>query len=62
MTAQVIDRQVIEIFKRRKEYGNQWCFVAMVERGNSIVSVSAPNASFDRILEEICVHMVSMFY
>ena len=62
MTAQVIDRQVVEIFKRRKEYGNQWCFVAMVERGNLIVSVSIPNASFDRILEEIYVHTVSMFY
>ena len=62
MTAQVIDRQVVEIFKRRKEYGNQWCSVAMVERGNPIVSVSTPNASFDRILEEIYMHTVSMCY
>ena len=62
MTAQVIDRQVVGIFKRRKRYGNQWCFVAMVEKGNPIVSVSAPNANFNRILEEICGHMVSMFY
>ena len=59
MTAQVVDLQVVEIFKPRKEQGSQWWFLAM--KDNPIFSVSAPNASFDHILEEICVHMASMF-